>query len=47
LNTTLTPQKLTVEADEIWLNVLGSRNTSSSFSGWRALLGCRSSEVEL
>lgn len=39
----LTPQKIRVECDEIWLNLLGSRSTGNSFSGWRAFLAVRSS----
>jgi hypothetical protein len=46
MSTTLTPQKLSGDFDEVWLNILGSRNTGSSFSGWRALLAVRSSEGE-
>ena len=42
----MTPQKLSGDFDEVWLNLLGSRNTSSSFSGWRALLAVRSSELD-
>lgn len=45
---TMTPQKLQVECDEVWLNLTDSRNSpGNSFSGYRALLFIRSSITNL
>ena len=44
----LTPQRVQLEADEVWLNILGSRvEGAGTFAGWRALLAVRSSLVPL
>jgi hypothetical protein len=44
-STALTPQKLNLDADEVLLRIIGSKNTGNSFAAWRALLAVRSSDV--